>query len=104
MAFASQNRFTVSATIAYMAFPKTKIPIKPAKLKKALFAQSWCKGASARWKSNYSLRKPLRNNLCLFVIVTSSLLLPKPAKALGQACKFALYRVCSDQAISHVKL
>ena len=36
-----------------MAFRKTKIAIKPRKLKKNLFAKSWCSGASANWKIDY---------------------------------------------------
>jgi len=36
-----------------MAFRKTKTAIKPRKLKKNLFAKSWCYGASANWKINY---------------------------------------------------
>ena len=36
-----------------MAFRKTKTAIKPRKLKKNLFAKSWCHGASANWKIDY---------------------------------------------------
>lgn len=36
-----------------MAFRKTKVPITPNKLKKSIFAKSWCRGASASWKLYY---------------------------------------------------
>lgn len=36
-----------------MAFPKTKSRIKPAKLKKNLFAKSWCRGANDKWKTDH---------------------------------------------------
>lgn len=36
-----------------MAFPKTKTPIKPKKIKKQLFARSWGRGATKNWKLDY---------------------------------------------------
>lgn len=36
-----------------MAFPKTKKPLRPKKIKKLLFARAWCRGATAKWKINY---------------------------------------------------
>ena len=46
----------------YMAYPKTKDPIKPNKIKKRLFAKSWSRGASARWKSEYTQKLEFKRN------------------------------------------
>lgn len=46
-----------------MAFPKTKSRIKPAKIKKNLFAKSWGRGASDKWKIDYFDRLDFKKNL-----------------------------------------
>ncbi|MBI2028102.1 MAG: hypothetical protein HYT07_00700 [Candidatus Levybacteria bacterium] len=49
-----------------MAYRKTKDVIKPNKLKKRLFAQSWCRGASAKWKSEYYQKLEFKRNSEIF--------------------------------------
>src|SRR5262249_15296623 len=39
---------------------KTKKPLKPKKLKKRLFASSWSRGASKRWKQDYYDKKQFK--------------------------------------------
>lgn len=46
-----------------MAYIKTRVSIKPNKLKKRLFAKSWCRGASAKWKSEYYQALDFKRNL-----------------------------------------
>ena len=45
-----------------MAYPKTKDPIRPKKIKKRLFARAWARGASARWKSEYYQKLEFKRN------------------------------------------
>ncbi len=45
-----------------MAYPKTKDPIRPKKVKKRLLLKAWSRGASARWKSEYHQKLDFKRN------------------------------------------